>query len=152
MAKKLLHKNYLKKVVASYNMSYNLEMKMLQENFLLAQSGGSALGPILPFVLVFLVVYFLIIRPQTKRQQMLENKKRAMQKGDNVVTAGGLLGKVEQFKDEDRVVVVNLGNSIKVSALRATVQDVLIEVDKKGNRIDGKQTVVDAAPAKKKSK
>ena len=127
-------------------------MKMLQENFLLAQSGGSALGPILPFVLVFLVVYFLIIRPQTKRQQMLENKKRAMQKGDNVVTAGGLLGKVEQFKDEDRVVVVNLGNSIKVSALRATVQDVLIEVDKKGNRIDGKQTVVDTAPAKKKSK
>lgn len=79
---------------------------------------------ILPFVLIFVIMYFLIIRPQRatlkKREEMLKNIRR----GDQVVTGGGLVGKVTKVMDERGEVEVDLGNNLKVTALRATIADV----------------------------
>jgi len=91
-----------------------------------AQSAGGApdvLISILPFVLIFVVMYFLIIRPQ--RQQM---KKRAemlagVRRGDSVVTGGGLVGKDTKVIN-DAEVEVDLGNGVKVTALRSMLADV----------------------------
>jgi len=91
-----------------------------------AQSMGGApdvLVSILPFILIFVVMYFLIIRPQ--RQQM---KKRAemlagVRRGDSVVTGGGLVGKVTKVVNDSEV-EIDLGNGVKVTALRSMLADV----------------------------
>jgi preprotein translocase subunit YajC len=95
-----------------------------------AYAQGVAGGPdvfisILPFVLIFVIMYFLIIRPQ--RQQM---KKRgemiaAIRRGDTVITGGGLIGKVTKANDDD--LEIDLGNGVKVTALRATIADVRVK-------------------------
>ena len=80
---------------------------------------------ILPFVLIFVIMYFLIIRPQRatikKRGEMLA----AIRRGDTVVTGGGLVGKVTKASDNE--LEVDLGGGTKVTALRSTVMDVRVK-------------------------
>ena len=89
--------------------------------------GGSPdmLISILPFVLIFVIMYFLIIRPQRatikKRGEMLA----AIRRGDTVVTGGGLVGKVTKASDNE--LEVDLGGGTKVTALRSTVMDVRVK-------------------------
>lgn len=89
--------------------------------------GGSPdmLISILPFVLIFVIMYFLIIRPQRatlkKRGEMLA----AIRRGDTVVTGGGLVGKVTKALDNE--LEVDLGGGTKVTALRSTIMDVRVK-------------------------
>ena len=89
--------------------------------------GGSPdmLISILPFVLIFVIMYFLIIRPQRatikKRGEMLA----AIRRGDTVVTGGGLVGKVTKASDNE--LEVDLGGGTKVTALRTTIMDVRVK-------------------------
>jgi len=89
-----------------------------------AAGGSEMLISILPFVLIFVIMYFLIIRPQRsqmkKREEMLKNIRR----GDQVVTGGGLLGKVTKVIDERGEIEVDLGNNVKVTAVRGTIAEV----------------------------
>lgn len=94
-----------------------------------AQTTGAApdmLISILPFVLIFVIMYFLIIRPQRtqmkKRQEMLS----AIRRGDTVVTGGGLIAKVIKVIDE-REVELDLGNGVKVTAVRGTISEVRVK-------------------------
>jgi preprotein translocase subunit YajC len=64
-----------------------------------AASEGNALMGMLPIVLMFVILYFLMIRPQMKRQKEHRNLLSALSKGDEVVTSGGLLGKVTRVTD-----------------------------------------------------
>ena len=64
-----------------------------------APAEGNALMGMLPIVLMFVILYFLMIRPQMKRQKEHRNLVAALTKGDEVVTAGGLLGKVSKVTD-----------------------------------------------------
>ena len=88
---------------------------------------------ILPFVLIFVIMYFLIIRPQRtqakKRQEMLTNVRR----GDSVVTGGGLLGKVTKVIN-DAELEIDLGGGVKVTALRSTIADVRIKGEPVANQ------------------
>lgn len=88
---------------------------------------------ILPFVLIFVIMYFLIIRPQRaqmkKRSEMLANIRR----GDTVVTGGGLVGKVTKVVDDNEL-EVDLGNGLKVTALRATIADVRVKGEPVANQ------------------
>lgn len=81
---------------------------------------------ILPFALIFVIMYFLIIRPQRqqmkKRQEMLSSVRR----GDTVVTGGGLVGKVTKVIN-DTEVEVDLGGGNKVTALRSMLADVRVK-------------------------
>jgi preprotein translocase subunit YajC len=89
-----------------------------------AQGGGAggAIVSLLPLVLIFVVFYFLMIRPQQKRMKDLQNAVSAVKKGDTVVTAGGLIGKVT--KVEDHEVELELGPNVKVRAIKATLTEV----------------------------
>lgn len=85
-------------------------------------ANGSAvvwnMGMILVLVVMF---YFLLIRPQQKRFQAHKSMIDALKKGDKIVTAGGLVGTVDKITDGDDEVVIDL-NGTKVTALRSTIQ------------------------------
>jgi preprotein translocase subunit YajC len=77
----------------------------------------------LPLVLMFVVLYFVMIRPQMKKQKEHRNMVDALAKGDEVVTAGGLIGKVSKIGDV--YVGVELANGVEVQMQRSAVAQVL---------------------------
>lgn len=77
-------------------------------------------APIVGMVLIF---WFLIIRPQMKRQKDHQSKVEGLKKGDQVVTAGGLVGKI--VKVDDQYVELDLAKDVRVKAVKATIGDVI---------------------------
>lgn len=88
-------------------------------------SAASAFAWNMGLILVLVVMfYFLLIRPQQKRFHAHKAMMDSLKKGDKVSTAGGLVGKIDKLVD-DKEVVVDLGNGTKVTALRHTLTDIL---------------------------
>lgn len=77
----------------------------------------------LPLVAMAVIFYFLILRPQMRRQKEQQAKIAGLKKGDQVVTAGGLLAKV--IKVDDHIVDLELAANVRVRAVRATIGDVM---------------------------
>ena len=77
----------------------------------------------IPLVLVFVIFWFLLIRPQQKRMKEHQAEIAAVKKGDRVVTGGGLIGKVTKVGDTE--VEVELGPNIRVQALKSTLSQVV---------------------------
>ena len=93
---------------------------------------GSAVSWNIGLVVVMVAMfYLLLIRPQRKRFQEHADMLRALKRGDKVVTAGGLIGVVESIDEEKDEAVVDLGNGLKVTALRSTIQT---KVEKETNK------------------
>jgi preprotein translocase subunit YajC len=96
---------------------------------LLAAAGAGAAGAppawisFLPIIGMVAIFWFLIIRPQMKQQKEHRAKVAAMKKGDQVVTAGGLVGKV--VKVDDVYVELELGTNVRVKAIKATIGDII---------------------------
>lgn len=88
-------------------------------------SGGAAafMVQVLPLALIFIVFWFLIIRPQSKRMKEHKAKIDAVKRGDQVVTGGGLIGKVT--KVEDNVAEIELAPGMKVRAIKSTLTDIV---------------------------
>ena len=80
---------------------------------------GSGIGQFIPLILIFVIFYFFLIRPQQKKVKdhkiMVENLKR----GDKVVTAGGIVGTVDRVIDNDKV-EVSISEDVKVEIIKAT--------------------------------
>ncbi|MDC0216136.1 preprotein translocase subunit YajC [Candidatus Pelagibacter sp.] len=80
---------------------------------------SSGIGQFIPLILIFVIFYFFLIRPQQKKVKehklMVENLKR----GDQVVTSGGIVGTVERVMDNDRAEVM-IGDNVKVEIIRST--------------------------------
>ena len=88
-----------------------------------AGSGIASFLSLAPLFLVFVVFYFLMIRPQQKRMKELQNSVAAVKKGDTVVTAGGLIGKVTKVTEDE--VELDLSSTVKgVRAVKSTLQSV----------------------------
>jgi preprotein translocase subunit YajC len=83
--------------------------------------GGGNLTSFLPIILMFVVMYFLMIRPQMKRQKEQKAMMDALAKGDEVVTAGGVLGKVAKVSDAYVTLEVSAGTEIVVQKVAVTV-------------------------------
>ncbi len=84
-----------------------------------AQAGGggpSTLVGLLPMVFIFVIFYFLLIRPQQKRQKAHKEMVANIQKGDEVVTSGGILGKISGVKDDNVTLTITEGVDIKMQA------------------------------------
>lgn len=98
-----------------------------------APSGGSMGGMaiVVQFLLLGLVFWLFIIRPQSKRMKEHKAKINAVKKGDQVVTGGGLVGKVT--KVEDAFVEVELAPGMKVRAVKSTLTDVVDPIAKPAN-------------------
>jgi len=95
-----------------------------------AQAGATApAGPLAmltqfaPFVLMFVVLYFIMIRPQMKRQKETKAMLEALAKGDEVVTAGGILGKVAKVTEQ--FVVVEIAANTEITVQKSAVTTVL---------------------------
>ncbi len=92
-----------------------------------AQAAGgaqpSALTSLLPLVLIFVVFYFLLIRPQTKRAKEHKAMVAALSAGDEVVTSGGMLGRVTEVGDQ--FLTVEVAEGVRVKVQRHTVTSVL---------------------------
>ena len=90
-----------------------------------AAEGGmqSSLMSMLPLVLMFVVLYFVMIRPQMKRQKEHRNMVEALARGDEVATAGGLLGRVTKLGDT--YLSVELATGVEVTLQRSAVVQVL---------------------------
>ena len=85
--------------------------------------GGDLMTQLLPFVLIFVIMYFLILRPQQKRVKAHQELVKNVRRGDTVVTSGGLVGKVTKVIDDDQI-EVEIADGIRVRQVRAMVSDV----------------------------
>ena len=91
------------------------------------------LSSLIPLVLVFGIMYLLLIRPQQQRMKQHQSMVEAVRRGDTVVTAGGLVGRVTKVKDDGEV-LVEIADNVQVRVLKST----LSEVRAKGQQADGK--------------
>lgn len=91
-----------------------------------AAGGGaeSMFGAILPFVLIFVVFYFLLIRPQQKRMKEHRAAVNAVRRGDRVTTGGGIIGTVARVDDQADEVLVEIADGVKVRVRRQTLTEV----------------------------
>ena len=112
-----------------------------------AAGGPGAFGQLLPFILIFVVFYFLLIRPQQKRakehRQLVDN----MKKGDRIVTSGGITGKVTKAAEGSDTVEVEIATGVVVNVIRGMVSEVR---DKDGNPIKANAAKADKVDSKKK--
>lgn len=89
-----------------------------------ASAGGSdMIMSLLPFVLIFVIMYFLILRPQQRRVKQHQEMVKALRRGDTVVTAGGVIGKVTKVIDDDQI-EVEIADGVRVRQMRAMVSEV----------------------------
>ena len=86
---------------------------MLQ-TILMQESAGGGFSGIIMIVLIFVIFYFFMIRPQSKKQKEIKKAREAMQKGDSVVTAGVIHGKIKEISDHTILMEVAPGVSLKV--------------------------------------
>ena len=85
----------------------------------------------LPLVLIFVIFYFLMIRPQQKRMKEHQATIAAVKKGDDVVTAGGVRGRVTKVTDDE--VEVEIASNVRVRVVKSTLSNVLTKSAKPAN-------------------
>lgn len=93
----------------------------------IAQEASAAPSPVaslMPLVFIFVISYFLLIRPQRKRMQEHERMIKAVKKGDVVLTAGGIIGKIVKVQDES-FVFIEIAPSVEVKIARSMITSVL---------------------------
>jgi preprotein translocase subunit YajC len=83
-----------------------------------------AIGQFIPLILIFAIMYFLLIRPQQKKLKEHKAMVEALRRGDQVVTQGGLIGKVAKVKDDDEI-EVDLADGVRVRVVKSTIAQVL---------------------------
>lgn len=95
-----------------------------------AQDAGAAGGliSIIPFILIFVIMYFLLIRPQQKKMKQHQAMVAALRRGDQVVTQGGVIGKVVKVK-EDGEAEVEIAEGVKVRILKNTIATVISKTE-----------------------
>ncbi|MDP3265010.1 MAG: preprotein translocase subunit YajC [Tabrizicola sp.] len=89
-----------------------------------APGAGAAFAQFVPLILIFAIMYFLLIRPQQKRAKVHRAMIEALRRGDQVVTAGGIVGKVMKVQ-EDGMVEVEIAEGVKVKVMKSTIGQVL---------------------------
>jgi preprotein translocase subunit YajC len=88
-----------------------------------AGGGADLLVQFLPFILIFVIMYFLIIRPQRQRAKAHQELIANVRRGDTIVTSGGLIGRVAKVVDEGEL-QVELAEGVRVRVLRGSVSEV----------------------------
>jgi preprotein translocase subunit YajC len=90
----------------------------------LGGGGGDFLVQLLPLVLIFVVFYFLLIRPQQKRMKQHKEMLANVRRGDRIVGNGGLMGTVTKVSDEDDTLTVEIAEGVRVQMLRSMLAEV----------------------------
>jgi preprotein translocase subunit YajC len=85
--------------------------------------GSDMLVSLLPFVLIFVIMYFLILRPQQRRVKQHQEMVKNVRRGDTIITSGGLVGKVTKVMDDDHI-EVEIADGVRVRQMKQMVSDV----------------------------
>ena len=88
-----------------------------------AGGDGGMLMSLLPFALIFVIMYFLILRPQQKRVKQHQEMVKNVRRGDTVITNGGLIGKVTKVIDDDQI-EIEIADDVRIRQMRQMVSDV----------------------------
>ena len=84
---------------------------------------GGMLMSLLPFILIFVIMYFLILRPQQRRVKQHQEMVKNVRRGDTVITSGGLVGKVTKVVDDDQL-EVEISDNVRIRQVRSMISDV----------------------------
>ena len=88
----------------------------------------NGLESFIPIILIFVIMYFLLIRPQQKKIKEHKNMVDNLRRGDQVLTQGGIIGKITKVKEGEEI-EVELAKDVKVSVLRSTIVNVLSKTE-----------------------
>ena len=80
---------------------------------------GSGIGQFIPLILIFVIFYYFLIRPQQKKAKEHKLMVQNLRRGDKVVTSGGIVGSIERIIDNDKV-EVSISDDVRVEVIRAT--------------------------------
>ena len=85
---------------------------------------GSGFAQFIPLILIFVIFYFFLIRPQQKKVKEHKVMVAALKRGDEVVTSGGIVGKIERVLGDDKVDIL-ISENVKVQVVQSTIQSLL---------------------------
>ena len=85
--------------------------------------GDNMLVSLLPFILIFVIMYFLILRPQQKRVKQHQEMVKNVRRGDTVVTSGGLFGKVTKVTDDEQI-EIEVADGVRVRQMKSMIAEV----------------------------
>ena len=85
---------------------------------------GQGISQFIPLILIFVIFYFFLIRPQQKRVKDHKTMVEGLKRGDEVITSGGIIGTVERVMEDDRIEVL-IGENVKVQVIRSTITSLL---------------------------
>lgn len=96
-------------------------MNQLLNILLMAQPGGQSnpIASFIPLILIVVVFYFFMIRPQMKRQKEIKKFREALKNGDKIITSGGIYGKVAEIKDN--VIIIEVENNVRLKVDKSAV-------------------------------
>ena len=95
---------------------------------------GSGFAQFVPLILIFVIFYFFLIRPQQKKVKEHKLMVAALKRGDEVVTAGGVIGTVERIVGDDKI-DLSISENVTIQVVQSTVQSLLNKPDTKNNYI-----------------
>ena len=85
---------------------------------------SSGIGQFIPLILIFVIFYFFLIRPQQKRVKDHRAMVQGLKRGDEVITSGGIIGIVDKVHQDDKIDVI-LGDNVKVQIIKSTITSLL---------------------------
>ena len=114
---------------------------MMQSLFILQASGsaGGLIGSLWPLLLMFVVIFFFFIRPQAKKQKEQNQFLETLEKGEEVVTASGFIGRINKI--EGPIVTLNIGEKTFVRVTKPSISKEMTEAYRKTVAAGGEQTV-----------
>ena len=85
------------------------------------ETGGGGIAAFLPFILIMFIIYFLMIRPQTKRQKEKQTMRDNLKKGHKVITMGGIYGTIQGFKENGKLVIVKVDRNTNINLSKTAI-------------------------------
>tara|TARA_B100000929_G_C15227626_1_gene325096 strand:- start:28 stop:312 length:285 start_codon:yes stop_codon:yes gene_type:complete len=91
---------------------------------------GSGFAQFIPLILIFVIFYFFLIRPQQKKLKDHKSMVASLKRGDEIVTSGGIIGRIERVLDDDKIDIL-ISENVTVQVVKSTVQSLLTKTQTK---------------------
>ena len=91
---------------------------------------SAGIGQFIPLILIFVIFYFFLIRPQQKKIKEHKTMVAGLKRGDDVITSGGIVGKIEKVNEDDKIDLV-ISDNVTVKVIKSTVQSLLTNTNTK---------------------
>ena len=91
---------------------------------------GSGFAQFVPLILIFVIFYFFLIRPQQKKIKLHKEMVSSLKRGDNVITSGGVFGRVDKVYDDDKIDLI-ISENVSVKVVKSTIQSLSNNTDTK---------------------